>query len=46
MNPPQSDASVMEQQRRRARRTAIGLLLVAAAIYVGFILMSVRRSHG
>jgi predicted nucleic acid-binding Zn ribbon protein len=46
MNEPQASASVMDQQRRRARRTAIGLLLVAVAIYVGFILMTVRRSHG
>jgi cell division septal protein FtsQ len=35
-----------DQRRRRARRTAIGLLLVALAFYVGFIIMSVRRSHG
>ena len=33
-------------QRRRARRTAAVLLVVALAIYLGFIIMSVRRSHG
>jgi cell division septal protein FtsQ len=36
----------LQQQRRNARRTAFALLLVALAIYVGFIIMSVRRSHG
>ena len=35
-----------ERQRRRARRAAIALMLLALAIYVGFILMSVHRSHG
>ncbi len=35
-----------EQQRRRdIRRLAIGLALVALAFYVGFILLSVYRSH-
>jgi len=37
--------STVEAQRKRARRTAIGLLLLAFAIYAGFILMSVRRAH-
>jgi CHASE3 domain sensor protein len=35
-----------ERQRRAARRTTIALVLVALAIYVGFILMSIHRSHG
>jgi hypothetical protein len=35
----------MDEQRRRARRTALGLLLLALAIYVGFIVMSVHRGH-
>ena len=35
-----------EQQRRRARLTAIVLMLLALGIYVGFILMSVHRSRG
>jgi hypothetical protein len=38
--------SDVQQRRRNARRTAFALLLVAFAIYVGFIIMSVRRSHG
>ena len=36
----------LEQQRRRARRTAIGLFVVAAVIYAAFIFFSVRRSRG
>lgn len=35
-----------QQQRRRARLAATALLLLALAIYGGFILMSVHRSHG
>jgi hypothetical protein len=35
-----------ERQRRRARLTAFALMLLALAIYGGFILMSVQRSHG
>jgi hypothetical protein len=35
-----------EQQRRRARLMAFVLILLALAIYAGFILMSVHRSHG
>jgi uncharacterized membrane protein (DUF485 family) len=33
------------QRRRDIRRLAIGLALVALAFYVGFILLSVYRSH-
>jgi hypothetical protein len=35
-----------DRQRRRARMTAFALMLLALAIYGGFILMSVRRSLG
>ncbi len=38
--------SATEQQRRRARRTTIVLSLVAIAIYVGFIALTVHRGHG
>ncbi len=34
-----------QQRRRDIRRLAIGLALVALAFYVGFILLSVYRSH-
>jgi len=34
-----------EERRRNIRRLAIGLALVALAFYVGFILLSVHRSH-
>lgn len=36
----------IDAQRRRARRAAIGLFVVAAVIYGAFIWFSVRRSHG
>ena len=35
-----------QQQLRRVRRTAIVLSIVALAIYVGFIALSVHRTHG
>jgi cell division septal protein FtsQ len=35
-----------QDQRRRARRNAFLLLLVALAVYAGFIWMSVHRAHG
>ena len=37
--------SAIEEQRRRARRTAIALFVVAALIYGAFIWFSVRRGH-
>jgi hypothetical protein len=40
------NSSDLQQRRRGARRMAFVLLLVALAFYVGFIIMSVRRSHG
>jgi hypothetical protein len=33
-----------ERQRRNVRRTALVLSLIAAAFYIGFILMSVSRA--
>ncbi|MFI4914149.1 MAG: hypothetical protein ACHQAR_03050 [Steroidobacterales bacterium] len=33
------------QQRRRVRRAALLLALVAFAVYAGFIVMSVMRAH-
>jgi uncharacterized membrane protein (DUF485 family) len=38
--------SVVDEQRRRARRTTIVLALLALAIYLGFIALTVHRSHG
>ncbi len=35
-----------DEQRRRARRTTILLSLLAIAIYLGFIALTVHRSHG
>ncbi len=40
------DDRLRDQQRRRARLMAFALMLLALAIYGGFILMSVHRSHG
>jgi len=40
------NATEPRQRRRGARRTAFTLLLLVLAIYVGFIIMSVSRSHG
>lgn len=40
-----TDDELHERQRRRARRAAFALGLVALGFYVGFILMSVHRSH-
>lgn len=39
------DDKLREQQRRRARLMAFALMLLALAIYGGFILLSVHRSH-
>jgi len=38
--------SPIDERRRRARRTAFALAVLAIAIYGLFIFMSVRRSHG
>jgi len=34
------------EQQRRVRRTTFMLVLLALAIYVGFIALTVHRSHG
>ena len=39
-----SDQNVTEEQRRRVRRSAILLGVVALSFYVAFIVMSVARS--
>jgi hypothetical protein len=39
-----SDQNVTDEQRRRVRRSAILLGLVALSFYVAFIVMSVMRS--
>jgi hypothetical protein len=41
-----TDDALRQQQRRRARLVAFALMLVALAIYGGFILLSIHRSHG
>jgi uncharacterized membrane protein (DUF485 family) len=46
MVPSIETMTATDEQRRRARRTAIVLSLVAIAIYVGFIALTVHRSHG
>jgi hypothetical protein len=42
----ETGAGAIDAQRRRARRTAFVLFVVAAVIYAAFIWFSVRRSHG
>lgn len=37
-------AGIDSERRRRVRRMAIGLALVALGFYVGFILLGVHRS--
>ena len=37
--------ATVDERRRRARRAALLLLAVAVAIYVAFIVMSVRQAH-
>jgi hypothetical protein len=39
-------ATELQRRRRGARRTTLILLLIVLAFYVGFIAMSVHRSHG
>jgi uncharacterized membrane protein (DUF485 family) len=38
--------AAQQERRRRVRRTTIVLSLLALAIYVGFIALSMHRSHG
>ena len=40
-----SDQNVTEEQRRRVRRSAILLGIVALSFYVAFIVMSVSRAQ-
>jgi hypothetical protein len=35
-----------EERQRRVRRSVIVLAIVALSFYLGFILLSVMRSHG
>jgi hypothetical protein len=44
MDMSQTASDGHEQQRRRVRRTTIVLSLIAAAFYVGFIVMSVSKA--
>jgi hypothetical protein len=46
MVPSIENMTASDEQRRRARRTAIVLSLIAIAIYGGFIALTVHRSHG
>jgi len=39
------NATPVDERRRRARRSALLLLGVAAVIYVAFIAMAVRQAH-
>ncbi len=43
--PAGQAAGATDAQRRRARRTAFWLLLLALAIYGGFIFLSVHKAH-
>ena len=43
--PGRTDEKLRERQRRAVRRNTIVLVLIALAIYLGFILMSIHRSH-
>jgi hypothetical protein len=44
MTTPQSISEQQLRQRRRVRRTTLVLSLIAAAFYIGFILMSVSKA--
>lgn len=39
-----ADARIDSERRRRTRRMAIGLALVALGFYVGFILLGISRA--
>jgi uncharacterized membrane protein (DUF485 family) len=36
----------LQERRRRVRRTTVVLSLLALAIYIGFIVLSMHRGHG
>jgi len=40
------NSEAQQDQQRRVRRTTIMLVLLALAIYIGFIALTVHRSHG
>jgi hypothetical protein len=44
MTTTQTANDYHDRQRRNVRRTALVLSLIAAAFYIGFILMSVSRA--
>jgi hypothetical protein len=44
MDMSQTASEYHERQRRRVRRTTLVLSLIAAAFYIGFILMSVSKA--
>ena len=44
MSSTQTAADYQDRQRRRVRRTTLVLSLIAAAFYIGFILMSVSKA--
>ena len=44
MTTPQSLSEQQLRQRRRVRRTTLVRSLIAAAFYIGFILMSVSKA--
>lgn len=45
IDAPQTPVLSEEERRRKVRRTALVLGLVALTFYVGFIVMSVMRSR-
>jgi hypothetical protein len=44
MSTEQSSSELQLRQRRSVRRTTLVLSLIAAAFYIGFILMSVSKA--
>jgi hypothetical protein len=44
MSSTQTASDLHARQRRRVRRTTLVLSLIAAAFYIGFILMSVSKA--
>jgi hypothetical protein len=44
MSSTQTASDLHDRQRRRVRRTTLVLSLIAAAFYIGFILMSVSKA--
>jgi hypothetical protein len=44
MSSTETASDHQDRQRRRVRRTTLVLSLIAAAFYIGFILMSVSKA--